>query len=63
MKDYIAIDMVEKFDKNYSFEERKILAVKSVDMVIAEVMKGKTYDGIQHTFDKLNKLKKEIRGL
>ena len=56
-----AIKLFETFDKDkYSIQERKEMCFKSIDKVITELMCGKYYDGIEKSFDNLNKIKEEI---
>jgi len=58
-----AAKLVDSFSPAYSFNERKLMGIESVDRVIKRLMEGRTYEGIEKTFDNLNKLKKEINEL
>ena len=56
-----AIKLLNQFSEDkYTLQERKELAFKAVDKVITELMCGKYYEGIEQSFDKLNKIKEEI---
>lgn len=56
-----AIKLLNSFDENkYSLDERKQMAFESIDKIITELMIGEYYDGIEKSFDDLNKIKQEI---
>ena len=55
-----AQELINSFSDKFPFQERKQMAKESIDKVISKLLLRDNYDGIEESFSKLNKLKREI---